>query len=149
MEHEVERHARVGKDHALDRRVADVALVPERLVLEGCGRIAADHAREAGDVLEPPRVALVRHRRRALLARAELLLHLAHLRAREVTQLDGDLLARRCDQRERADERRVAVALHHLRGGGLETDAEPRAHRLFDRGRQVGERADRAGDLAH
>ena len=51
-------------------------------------------------------------------------------------------------ERERADERRVAVALHHLRGGGLEADPEPRADRLLDRGRQVGERADRAGDLA-
>ena len=95
MQHEVERHAGVGEDHALDRRVADVALVPERLVLERRRRVAAHHAREAGDVLEPPRVALVRHRRRALLARAELLLHLAHLGAREVAQLDGDLLAAR------------------------------------------------------
>jgi hypothetical protein len=48
------------------------------------------------------------------------------------------------DQRERADERGVAVALHDLRGGRLEADPEPPAHRLLAGRGQVGERADRA-----
>ena len=110
--------------------------------------VAAHHAREAGDVLEAPGVALVRHRRGALLARAELLLDLAHLGARQVAELDGDLLEARGDQRERVDERGVAVALHDLGGRRLEADAEPRAHRLLHRGRQVREGADGARDLA-
>ena len=42
----------------------------------------------------------------------------------------------------------MAVALHDLRGGRLEADPEPRAHRLLHRGRQVRERADGARDLA-
>ena len=50
-EHEVERDRRVGRDHALDRRVADVALVPERHVLERGERVAAHQPREPADVL--------------------------------------------------------------------------------------------------
>ena len=61
---------RVGQHHALDRGVADVPLVPERQVLEGGDRVAAHHPRQARDVLEAPGVALVGHRRGALLALA-------------------------------------------------------------------------------
>ena len=50
-------------------------------------RVAAQHAREAGDLLGLDRVALVRHRRGALLPRAERLLHLAHLGALQVADL--------------------------------------------------------------
>ena len=49
----------------------------------------AHDAREAADPLGDDRVALVRHRRRALLALAERLLDLAHLGAREVADLDA------------------------------------------------------------
>ena len=50
--------------------MGDVALVPQRDILQRRGDVAAHHAREAGQVLGQHRVALVRHRRRALLARA-------------------------------------------------------------------------------
>src|SRR5579875_1890007 len=70
----VEQDRRVRQDHALDRRVRDVALVPQRDVLERRLRVAAQYAREARDLLALDRVALVRHRRGALLARAERLL---------------------------------------------------------------------------
>ena len=65
----VEQDRRVGQDDPLDRGVRDVALVPERDVLEAGLGVAAQHAREAGDLLGLDRVALVRHRRGALLAR--------------------------------------------------------------------------------
>ena len=111
-------------------------------------RIAAHHAREAADVLEAPGVALVRHRGGALLARAELFLDLAHLGARQVPELDRELLEARGDQRERREQRGVAVALHDLGGHRLEADAEPAADGDFHVGRQMREGADGAGDLA-
>jgi hypothetical protein len=57
--------------------VGDVALVPEGDVLEADERSSPDDAREPADALGDDRVPLVRHRRRALLAAAERLLHLA------------------------------------------------------------------------
>ena len=53
-------------------------------------RLDRDDAGQPADRLGGDRVALVRHRRRALLARLEPLLHLAHLGALQVAQLDGD-----------------------------------------------------------
>src|SRR5262245_12523391 len=78
-QHVVEERRGVGQDHPLRGRVADVALVPERLVLERRPRVAAEQPGEARDPLRQDRVALVGHRRRALLARLERLLELADL----------------------------------------------------------------------
>ena len=47
----VEQDRRVGQDHPLGRGVADVALVPQRLVLERRLGVAAEQAGEAGDPL--------------------------------------------------------------------------------------------------
>jgi hypothetical protein len=41
----------VGEDHALDRRVRDIALVPQRHVLESGLGISAQHPSEPGDLL--------------------------------------------------------------------------------------------------
>ena len=70
---------------------------------------------KTGDRLGRDRVALVGHRRRALLARLETLLHLAHLGALQVAQLDGDQLARRADRGAGLEVLGVAVAGDHLR----------------------------------
>ena len=64
---EIERDRRVGADHPLDRGMRDVALVPQRDVLQRRDDRRAHDAGEAGQVLAQHRVALVRHRRRALL----------------------------------------------------------------------------------
>ena len=68
VEREIERHRGVRPDHALDRGMRNVALVPERDVLHRRHRIGAHHAGEPGEVLRQHRVALVRHGRGALLA---------------------------------------------------------------------------------
>ena len=65
--HVVEQRGRVRQRDALDRRVRDVALVPQRHVLEARLRVAAQQPGEAGDALARDRVALVRHRAGALL----------------------------------------------------------------------------------
>ena len=74
----------------------------------------ADHAGEAGEVLGQHRVALVRHRARALLAGREIFLGLEHLGALEVADLDRQPLDRAGDHAERGEEHRVAVARDHL-----------------------------------
>ena len=74
-----------------------------------------DDAREPADPLGDDGIPLVRHRRRALLAAAERLLHLADLGAREVPDLEGEGVERRRDDGERREELRMAVALEDLR----------------------------------
>ena len=69
-EHVVEDDRRVGQDDPLGARVADVALVPERLVLERGARVATEQSGQPGDPFGQDRIALVGHRRRALLAGA-------------------------------------------------------------------------------
>ena len=67
-DHVVGEDHRVGEDDPLDGGMRDVALVPERDVFEAGLQIAAQHAREPAELLALDRVALVRHRARALLA---------------------------------------------------------------------------------
>ena len=64
--------------------------------------VAAQHAREARDLLALDRVALVGHRRGALLPGAERLLGLAHLGALEVADLGREPLESGAGERDRA-----------------------------------------------
>ena len=93
-EHVVEQDRGVGQDHPLGRGVADVALVPERLVLERREGVAAQQPGQTGDPLGQDRVALVGHRAGALLAAPERLLELADLGVLEVADLGRDALQR-------------------------------------------------------
>ena len=147
-QHVIERDEAVGQDHALDRRVRDVALVPERDVLERRHGVAAQQPRQADDLLAADRVALVRHRRRALLALGERLLDLADLGLLQAADLERELLERRGGDRQRRQQLGVAIALDHLRRDRRRLEAEPPADVGFDRRGEVRERADRAGDLA-
>ena len=110
-EHVVEHDRRVGQDDPLGARVADVALVPERLVLERRARVAAQQPGEPGDPLGQDRVALVGHRARALLAGLERLLELADLGVLEVADLGREALERAAeDRRSRPAGRRAGRA---------------------------------------
>ena len=113
-EREIERDRRVRADEPLDRRVRDVALVPQRDILQRRRHIAADHAREAGQILGQHRVALVRHRRAALLPGREIFLGLEHLGALQVADFGRQPLDRRSDHAKRREEHRVAVARDDL-----------------------------------
>ena len=92
VEHVVEREEGVRNDDPLGRGMRDVALVPQRHVLEPDDRRGTDDPCEAGDALGDLRVALVRHRRRALHPGRERLLDLAHLGAREVPDLGREAI---------------------------------------------------------
>src|SRR4051794_27207303 len=119
VEHVVEREERIRQNDPLGRGVRDVALVPEGDVLETDRRGAADDTGEPADPLGDDRVPLVRHRRGALLAGAERLLHLAHLGAGEVADLEGEPVERGCDEREDGEELGVPVTGHDLGGDRL------------------------------
>src|SRR6476646_1787033 len=71
LEHVVQREERIRDDHALRRGVRDVALVPERHVLQPDERVRAYDPGEPADSLGDDRVPLVRHRGRTLLTLAE------------------------------------------------------------------------------
>ena len=61
IEHVVDREERVGKHDPLGGGVRDVALVPERDVLEADLRVPPHDTCEAADPLGDDQVALVRH----------------------------------------------------------------------------------------
>jgi hypothetical protein len=84
------------------------------------GVTAAHHAGKAGEVFGQHRVALVRHGRRALLARREIFLGLQHLGALQVADLGGQALDRAGDHAQRREEHRMAVARDHLGRDGLD-----------------------------
>ena len=58
--------------------------------------------------------------------------HLRHLGAREVADLERELLERRRDDRERRQQLGVAVALQDLRRGGRGLEAQPLTGDAFD-----------------
>ena len=108
----------------------------ERDVLEPGLQIAAQHAGEPAELLGLHRVALVRHRARALLgAGAERLLHLAHLGALEVADLGREGLDGGTHRRARVEQLGVAVAGDHLRGRHRRRARAPRTRRPRPRGR--------------
>ena len=144
----VEQNRRVGQDHALDRGVGDVALVPQRDVLERRLSVPAQHAREPGDLLALDRVALVRHRARALLPGAERLFDLAHLRALQVPDLGREALQPGPRERDRAQQLGVPVARDDLRGDVLALDVQTLQHARLELGARRRVRPHRAGDRA-
>ena len=139
---------RVGKDDALDRRMRDVALVPERDVLEPRLHVGPEDACEPAELLALHRVALVGHRARALLgAGAERLLDLADLRALQVADLQRERLDRRAERRARVQQLGVAVTGENL-GGRHGREAQVLADEGLDLGVDVRIGADRTGELA-
>ena len=121
--------------------------MPERDVLEPDERSRPHDAREPADPLGDDRIPLVRHRRGALLALAERLLHLGHLGPRQVTDLDREPLERGRGQGERGEQLGVTVALDDLRRGRLGLEAEPLAGDALDLGVDRRVVPDRAGEL--
>ena len=147
-EREVERDGGVGADHPLDRGMGDVALMPQRHVLERREGIGADETGEAGQILRQHRVPLVRHRGGALLPGGEMLFGLEQLGALQMPDLGGKPLDRARHHGERGEIGGVAVARDHLRRDRLRLEPELLRHIGFDARIDMGEGADRAGDGA-
>src|SRR5690606_33803587 len=114
-----ERDGRVRPDHALNRGMRNVPLMPQRDVLHCWKRVGAHHACKAGQVLAQHWVALVRHRRGSLLPGREVLLRLKDLCALEVPDLDSETLDRGGYDTKRHEIMRMPVAWNDLRRDGL------------------------------
>ena len=147
-QHVIERDEAVRQNDPLDRRMGNIAFVPQGDVLEGRLGVGPNQAREPDDLLAPDRIAFVRHRRRALLPFAERLLELADLGFLEPAHLQCEFLERGAGDGEHRQELRVPIALDHLRGDGRRLEAEPLADVGFDLRRQMREGADGARQLA-
>ena len=147
-QHVIERDEAVGQDHALDRRVRDVALVPERDVLER--RLALPRSSRARPTIcsQPIGLRLCGIADEPFWPLRERLLDLADLGLLQAADLERELLERRGGDGERRQQLGVAIALDHLRRDRRRLEAEPAADVGLDRGRQVRERADRARQLA-
>src|SRR5256886_1717754 len=137
----VQQDRRVRQDHALDRRMADVALVPQRDVLQGGQRVGPEEPGQPADPLRQLRVPLVRHRARALLPLAERLLRLEDLGALEPPHLERDRLERRGGHGEHRAELGVAIPLDDLRGDERGLEPELPTHLRLELGLAVGEGA--------
>ena len=147
-EHVVEERRRAGQRHPLHRRVADVPLVPERLVLEARERVPAQQPGQAGQPLREDGVALVGHRAGTLLAGPEGLLELGDLRVLEVAHLGREALDRAARDRQRREERGVPVALHDLGADRVRRQPQRRECLCLDLRTELRVGADGAGDLA-
>jgi hypothetical protein len=128
--------------------VRDVALVPERDVLQRRGDHAANQTGEAGQVLAQHRVALVRHRRGALLAGEKILLGFqTSVRCRWRISV-----ARRSIEEAMtpsvAEEHGVPIARDDLGGDRLGLQPELFGDIFLDLRVDIGEGADGAGDGA-
>ena len=123
----------------------NVTLVPESDVFECWRHGGADHAGKAGEILGQHRVALVRHRRRALLTGREILLGLQHFGALQVADFDGEALYRRGDDAERGKEHGMAIARDDLCRYRLGPEAKGLSDVDLDARVDVGEGTDGAG----
>src|SRR5262249_50698462 len=115
-QHVIERDEAVGQNHALHRRMRDVAFVPERNVFESRRGVGSKEPGETANLLTSNGIALVRHRGGSLLALAKRLLYLTNLGFLEASHLQRKLLQGRARDRNGRQELRVPVALDHLRG---------------------------------
>src|SRR5450756_1682776 len=147
-QHVVEEDRGVREEHPLGAAVADVALVPERLVLQRRACVAAQEPGQPGDPLAHDRVALVGHRGAALLTGPEGLHQLPDLGVLEVADLGGEAFEGTAGDRNRGHDRGVPVALDDL--GAHRVGVEPKIGEdlcLEVRGKEA-VRADGTGDLA-
>jgi hypothetical protein len=138
--HEGDERRGVRERDTLRGGVADVPLVPEGDVLQGRDSVAADQPGEPADALAEDRVALVRHRRGALLLASERLERLGNLAALEMADFEGDALHAGGGQRQGVHEGGVAVAAHDLRRGRVDRESQSAEDLLLDTGieRRVG-----------
>ena len=114
VKREIQVDRRVRADAAFDGRVRDVALMPEGDVFHRRRNRAAHEAREAAKVFGEHRVALVRHRRRAFLARLEEFFGFQNFSALQVAHFGGEAFDASGDNAEGGEERSVAIARNDL-----------------------------------
>src|SRR6185369_3111830 len=149
VQHVIRQDRRIRKDHALDRRMRDIAFMPQRNILKSRLRVRTNDTGQTADLFTLNRVTFMWHRRRALLLFAEELLRLAYLCPLKVANLRRDLVERARDDSKRRQVERVAVALNHLRRHGCHVQAQAFANSLFVLGLEVRGVADGSAQFAY
>ncbi|MNW62676.1 hypothetical protein D3C74_408210 [compost metagenome] len=76
----------------------DIAFMPERHVLVSCNHVAADHARQSGNVLAADRIAFMRHRGGTFLTLGKSFFHLTDFALLQGADFGGKFVERRCYQ---------------------------------------------------
>src|SRR5262249_16629847 len=123
--------------------------MPQSHILECCLGIRADHTRQPADLFAGDRVALLRHRRRAFLLLAEVLLCFPNLCSLQVADLSGDLIQRASDDRQGGDVCSMAITLNHLRGNRRWFQPESYADLFLVLGIEMAEAPNRSRELSH
>ena len=144
--HVVERHEAVRLGNTLGGAVRDVALMPQRDVIERDLGVGLHDAGEATDLLKRNGIALVRHSRAALLALAERLLHLEGVGLLEAADLGSDTVASRSGSGEHAGQVRMVIARDNLGGQRVVCQTEMLADILLDERVDGAVGANRSGD---
>src|SRR5215469_9960021 len=128
--------------------MTDVALVPERYVLERDDSIPANYAGQSAQPLVGDRVAFVRHRRAAFLAFAEKFFYFQNFSPLEMPKFRCPAINARRDHGESGHKFCMTIALHDLRRKSRRFQSEPLTHRTLDFWIDVRVRAHCATDLA-
>src|SRR5438876_8502057 len=127
----------------------NIALVPERNVLESGLRVRAHHAGKSTDLLASNWIPLVRHRRRAFLFFAEIFFYFADFGTLKMANFRGDFVERAGYHGKSSEISRMAVALNNLRRNCGSFQSQARADFLFQLRAEVGKRADCPGELSY
>ena len=148
VQREVEMDGGVRSDAALDGRMRDIALMPQRDILHGRNDAHAHEPGEAGEVLGQHRIAFMRHRRRTLLAGREIFFGLQDFRTLKVADFGRQPLYGGGDDAKRGEKGGVPVARNDLCGDRLDGETHLCGDMGLDRGIDIGEGADGAGNRA-
>src|SRR3989441_7298039 len=127
----------------------NIALVPERNVLESGLRVRAHHAGKSTDLLASNWIPLVRHCRRALLLFAEVFFGFSNFGALKMANFRGDFVERAGYHGKSSEISRMAVALNNLRRNCGSFQSQARADFFFQLRAEVGKGADRPGELSY
>src|SRR5438445_10944738 len=126
----------------------NIALVPERNVLESGLRVRAHHAGKSTDLLASNWIPLVRHRRRAFLFFAEIFFYFADFGTLKMANFRGDFVERAGYHGKSSEISRMAIALNNLRRNCGSFQSQARADFFFQLRAKVGQCADRPGELS-
>src|SRR5438552_11656493 len=127
----------------------NIALVPERNVLESGLRVRAHHAGKSTDLLASNWIPLVRHRRRAFLFFAEIFFYFADFGTLKMANFRGDFVERAGYHGKSSEISRMAIALNNLRRNCGSFQSQARADFFFQLRAKVGKRADCPGELSY
>src|SRR5438445_11262063 len=125
----------------------NIALVPERNVLESGLRVRAHHAGKSTDLLASNWIPLVRHRRRAFLFFAEIFFYFADFGTLKMANLSGDFVERAGYNGKSSEISRMAIGVNNLRRNCRSFKSQTSSDYIIKIRAEVGKRTDCPGEL--